>query len=82
MAPPPAVAGVAGSSEGAPHVTERQREVLELLADGQSNKEIGRALDLSPATVKTHVAQLIATFGAVNRTEVAVKAQGLLRRRS
>lgn len=61
-------------------ISGRQREVLNLLAQGKSNKEIARALDLSPATVKTHVAGLIAALGATNRTEAAAhaRASGLL----
>jgi len=55
-------------------VTERQRSVLRLLARGLSNKEIARELNVSPATVKVHVGQLIAALGAVNRTDVAIKA--------
>ena len=38
-------------------ITEREREVLQLLADGRSNKEIAARLGLSPNTVKTHVAR-------------------------
>eukprot|EP01041_Mallomonas_annulata_P036066 gene36066-59103_t len=44
-------------------LTERQTEILRLMADGASNKEIARQLDLSPATVKTHAA---AAFGALS----------------
>src|SRR5215207_2602605 len=39
-------------------ITAREREVLQLLADGRSNKEIAARLGLSPNTVKTHVASL------------------------
>ncbi len=58
----------------------RQRDILEQMADGRSNKEIARTLGLSPATVKTHVAQVIAVLGATNRTEAAARAraQGLI----
>lgn len=58
-------------------VTARQREVLKLIAEGYSNKEIARALGLSPATVKTHVAQAIAAVGAHNRTDAAMRAVAL-----
>ena len=57
-------------------LTTRQRDVLRLVARGQSNKEIARDLGVSPATVKTHVAQLIAILGATNRTDAAMKARG------
>lgn len=53
----------------------RQREVLGLLAEGRTNKEIARRLDISPATVKIHVARLSAWLGAVNRTDAVIRAQ-------
>ena len=58
-------------------VTPRQKEVLRLIADGLSNKEIARALGVAPTTVKTHVAQAIASVGALNRTDAAIKATSL-----
>ncbi len=58
-------------------LTARQLEVLKLMAAGQSNKDIARALGLSPATVKTHVAQIIGIIGAANRTEAAARARTL-----
>ena len=66
------VAGHAARETKEP-VTPRQREILELVAQGMSNKEIARALAISPATVKTHVAQAIAVVGGVNRTDAAIK---------
>lgn len=62
---------------GLARLTARQIEVLRLLADGEANKEIARALDLSPATVKTHVAAVLAALGATNRTEAANRARQL-----
>lgn len=59
----------------AERLTDRQMEVLRLIAKGQSNKEIARALDLAPSTVKTHVAQVLACLGATNRTDAAIKAR-------
>lgn len=59
---------------GAPGLTARQRDVLALVAQGRSNKEIAKALGLSPATVKTHVSQAIAVVGGANRTEAAIRA--------
>lgn len=58
-------------------VTPRQQAVLRLIADGLSNKEIARALGVAPTTVKTHVAQAIASVGAQNRTDAAIKATSL-----
>lgn len=64
----------------APRLTDRQMEVLALIATGQSNKEIARSFGLSPATVKAHSAAIIAALGARNRAEAVAKAQaaGLL----
>lgn len=53
----------------------RQTEVLELLAQGLTNKEIGRRLGISPATVKIHVARAMDGLGAVNRTDAVVRAR-------
>ena len=61
----------------AERVTGRQMEVLRLIAKGQSNKEIARALDLAPSTVKTHVSQVLTCLGASNRTDASVKARML-----
>ena len=55
-------------------LTPRQLEVLRLLAEGKSNKEIAAALDISEGTVKLHVTALLKALGASNRTEAAVKA--------
>jgi DNA-binding NarL/FixJ family response regulator len=56
-------------------LTERQTEVLRMIAAGQSNKEIARVLDLSPATIKAHAAAAFAALGAVNRTEAVMRAR-------
>ncbi len=52
-------------------LTEREAEVLDLLAQGQSNKLIARSLDLSPFTVKRHVANILNKTTTTSRTEVA-----------
>jgi len=52
----------------------RELEVLTLLAGGNSNKEIARRLDVSPNTVKTHVARLYEKLGARNRAEAVMAA--------
>ena len=61
----------------APRLTERQLEVLKLIATGQSTKEIARSLDLSPATIKAHTAAIIAALGVRNRVEAVAKAQAI-----
>jgi len=58
-------------------VTDREFEVLELLAAGLSNKEIARRLDVSPNTVKTHVAKLYEKLGVERRTAAVDKARAL-----
>lgn len=59
-------------------LSERQREVLRLVAQGYSNKEIAQALDLAPETVKTHIARVQTVLGAKNRTDAATRARDLL----
>lgn len=55
-------------------LTGRQAQVLQLLACGHTNKEIGRELGISEATVKTHVRSLMDALGAGNRTSAAAIA--------
>lgn len=50
-------------------LTRRQLDVLSLLADGRSNKEIARALGLAEGTVKLHVTAILKSFQANNRTQ-------------
>lgn len=71
----PVPARDAGSEVG--RLTDRQIDVLRRMAQGSSNKEIAQALNLSPATVKTHAAAIIATLGVANRTEAAIRAREL-----
>jgi DNA-binding NarL/FixJ family response regulator len=58
-------------------LTSRQIDVLKLVSEGQSNKEIARALGLAPSTVKTHLEHLMETLGVANRTEAATKMKSL-----
>lgn len=58
-------------------ITDREAEVLRHIAAGRSNKEIARALAVSPNTVKTHIARLFEKLGAARRTEAVLKAREL-----
>jgi len=63
------------------HLSPRQREVLELLMQGKSNKEIAQALNLGEGTIKVHMAALFRVFGAKSRAAVAVAGSQLLSNR-
>ncbi|HBP53996.1 MAG TPA: DNA-binding response regulator [Synechococcus sp. UBA8638] len=58
-------------------LTARERQVLQLIVQGHSNREIGENLHLEISTVKTHVGQLLDKLGARDRTQAAVQAIAL-----
>jgi len=66
--PAPTAGAPTGSDSG---LTERELEVLALIAAGESNKLIARALDLSPFTVKRHVANILDKLGVSSRGQAA-----------
>jgi DNA-binding NarL/FixJ family response regulator len=72
----PVLAGVLSSSaaEKILNLTQRERDVLRLLADGMSNEEIGKALFISPETVRTHVRKAMAKLDADTRTQAVATA--------
>lgn len=72
---------VAEDAKAAPHadkqadvLTRREREVLNLVAQGLTNRQIAGILGISPATVKTHVEHIIDKLGVSDRTQAAVWA--------
>jgi DNA-binding NarL/FixJ family response regulator len=73
----PVLAGtLAASSVGQqlPQLTQRERDVLRLLADGLSNEEIGKRLFISAETVRTHVRKAMGKLDADTRTQAVARA--------
>jgi DNA-binding NarL/FixJ family response regulator len=58
-------------------LSERELDVIRLLADGRSNREIAAALFLAEGTVKNHVTNVLAKLGARDRTQAALRAREL-----
>jgi two-component system, NarL family, response regulator LiaR len=67
------IAQPAGRAPADP-LTRREREVLELIARGMSNKRIARELGIAEKTVKTHVGHVLAKLGVADRTQAALHA--------
>jgi DNA-binding NarL/FixJ family response regulator len=76
--------GSAPRSAEPERLTRREREVLELIAGGRSNKRIALELGIAEKTVKTHVGHLLAKLGVADRTQAALLAvrDGLVGHRS
>lgn len=76
---PPALANLGTTIHAAPApvLTERQLEVLRLIVQGKSNKEIARTLHLAHATVKVHLAAIFRLLAVENRTQAAIAAERL-----
>jgi DNA-binding NarL/FixJ family response regulator len=62
---------VAAPPDPLPELSPREREVLTLVAEGLTNQEIGRALFISPITVRNHVSSILTKLGLRNRADVA-----------
>jgi DNA-binding NarL/FixJ family response regulator len=67
--------GLAPSSQD--DLTAREREVLDLLADGASNRHIARSLGISLKTVQNHVSHILDKLQAADRTQAALRARGI-----
>lgn len=72
-----AVVGPPAGAAAAVPLSPREREVVRLLAEGLSNKQMARRLALSDNTVKTHLANTYAKLGVSGRVEAVIAAQGL-----
>jgi DNA-binding NarL/FixJ family response regulator len=63
-----------GAADRLQTLTQREREILRLLADGHSNEEIGKRLFISAETVRTYVRKAMKKLEADTRTEAVAKA--------
>ncbi len=71
----PAMAPITADAERG--LTRREREVLVLVPQGRTNREIGKNLFISEKTASVHVSNIMAKLGAANRTEAGAKARAL-----
>jgi DNA-binding CsgD family transcriptional regulator len=65
------------AASGGPALTTRERTILEVVAQGQSNKEIGRTLGISPETVKTHLENVYCKLAVARRAQAIARAKDL-----
>lgn len=75
------ISGRASAGNDADALSEREMDVLQLMAKGLSNKEIGRSLWIGETTVKTHVSHILRKLGQADRTSAVLAAvkTGLVR---
>ncbi|MBL4906071.1 MAG: response regulator transcription factor, partial [Sneathiella sp.] len=66
-----------GAGQNMHALTRRQKNVLDLMAKGQSNKEIAQALQLAESTVKVHITAIFRTLGVSNRTQAVLHSKEL-----
>jgi DNA-binding NarL/FixJ family response regulator len=71
---PPAIAQKLAERMATEQLTNREQDVLEQIVRGKSNKEIGIELDISEATVKTHINNLLGKLGVSDRTQAVTAA--------
>jgi DNA-binding NarL/FixJ family response regulator len=67
-------AGQRGAAQQADRLTQREEDILELIAQGKSNKEIANVVNLAEGTVKNYVSRIMDKLHARTRTELAVRA--------
>lgn len=72
--------GVAAPADRLDDLTEREHEILLQVADGRSNKEVARALDLQEKTVKHYMTSILKKLRVRNRVEAAILARETLRK--
>ncbi len=65
--------GISDSADGA-QLTQRETQVIRLVAEGQSNREIAQALVISEKTAKAHISNILGKLGLVDRTQLAIYA--------
>jgi two-component system NarL family response regulator len=71
---PPAIAQKLAERMGSEELTPREFDVLEQIVHGKSNKEIAIELEISEATVKTHINSMLGKLGVADRTQAATAA--------
>lgn len=64
-----------GTPKGMGSLTPRQKEILELMGEGLSNKEIARLFDCAESTVKAHVSAVLKAFGVASRAKAVAASQ-------
>jgi DNA-binding NarL/FixJ family response regulator len=65
----------AGQPPAFPELTEREREILELIAQGHRNPAIAKRLVLSPNTVRNHVSSIFAKLQVADRAQAIIRAR-------
>lgn len=70
-----AASKLAQQADAFPQLTDREREVLDLIARGHANQEIARQLTLSPKTVRNHVSNIFNKLQVADRAEAIIKAR-------
>ncbi|MAB75903.1 MAG: DNA-binding response regulator [Verrucomicrobiales bacterium] len=71
---PPEISLLLAKSEWSAHLTPRELEILQKIAEGRANKEIGELLELSENTVKNHVKSILSKLNAKDRTHAVTEA--------